>query len=196
MLAAFAKAYVFAKSDGCGVVLIQDGRRGLKESKFSGKLAQIDGLLRCSAHADEFRFGSVESDERAACATPGDNCIIAGESVSDTGVALRENVGPGCITVAIYDARKVGCATVLSAVSKWKGFTPLEVAENLFGVGQVSFSWVGQVAGEDGKGIGDFGYSVGLEIEEATNEFLVGFLEGGRWVEMGVGEQLEGLVGR
>ena len=84
----------------------------------------------------------------------------------------------------------------MSAVSKWKGFAPLEVAENLFGVGQVSFSRVGQVAGEDGKGIGDFGYSVGLEVEEATNEFLVGFLEGGRWDERGVGELLEGLVGR
>jgi len=188
VLAAFAKAYVFAESDGCGVVLIQDGRRGLNKAEFSGELAQVDGLLRCSAHAYEFRFGSVESNERAAGATPGDDCIITGEGVADAGVALGENVSPGCIAVAIYDARKVGCATVLSAVSKWKGFTPLEVAENLFGVGQVSFSWVGQVAGEDGKGIGDFGYSVGLEVEEATNEFLVGFLEGGRWVERGVGE--------
>ena len=152
--------------------------------------------MRGRTHTDEFRFGGVQGDERTASAAPGDNRIVACEDVADAGVALGEDISPGGIAVPIYDARKVRRTAVLSAVAKWKGLAPLQVAENFLGVGEVGFARVGQVAREDRKGVGDFGYSVGLEVEETPNEFLVGFLEGGGWVEGRGGELLEGFVSR
>ena len=196
VLAAFAETDIPAESNGCGVILIENSRRGLNEPKFSCKFAQVDSFLRGSAHTDEFRFGSVQGDERAASATPGDDGIVAGEDIADAGVALGKDVSPGGIAVSIYDARKMRRTAVLSAVAKWKGLPPLQVAENLFGVGEVGFARVGQVAREDRKGVGDFGDSMGLEIKETANEFLVGFLEGGGWVEGRGGELLEGFVSR
>ena len=101
MFAAFAEADILAESNGCGVVLIENSRGGLNKPKISYKFAKVDYFLIGRAHTDEFRFGSVQGDERAASATPGDNCIVAGEDIADAGVALGKDVSPQGIAVVI-----------------------------------------------------------------------------------------------